>query len=446
MNLSDADFPHDQIYSMMSSDPKIKDLLVQASDLKPGSKAMENLYSKFKDTLSDLGSRYVDAVNKIPKDYAIKALTMQGNGQMPEQGFDLSQGPYGVPGAPHFLPMAIAAFGGEIPNAGVIKGVKPGENGLIDASEAFAERGKQPTEGKPEKTYDGLYGNLDVPPDQEHPVDKALRMSRQSEKKVIDSREAFNQRRIDADPSKELSKSGYAEYLDQNGPKIYPWEENAMSGSDHRFTDDQLGRLSEIADRHGGHPKIIRSIEKVQDSELHHLPLVNSEELNAPVPNFGAKPTGIIGENRIQGFSTKGPGPDPFSWMDDKYKSAQALLLKHKSLGMPAEIHTSSDLIAKPGYIENIPEGSTVNFHMLSDNFYLNRMMFPGNASYKRQVAAVMKLRNAGINVNEIKPTVESYLRDAEKVYSDPKKVTGSSLENLKDLLMEAGLKPEGGK
>ncbi len=254
-----------------------------------------------------------------------------------------------------------------------IKGVKPGENGVIDASEAFAERAKN---NKPEPEY----------------------------------------------------SKGF--WHDEN---------------DHSFSDKAKYHMDQMQAR-GIPDDAISAAQMAPD----HMTYMNPNGFGKyPLPNFSAKPTGTIGEPRIQGgpSEVEGSMPDPFSWMDDKYKATKQLMDRHESIGMPAEIHTSSDLIAKKDYIDKIPEGSTVNFHMLapeksgSVNGSINNKMFPGNPSYARQLDAIAKLHNEGIKVNRIDPTVESYIRDSKASYNrNPERMTGMGMSAIKEHLQGLGL------
>lgn len=91
-------------------------------------------------------------------------------------------------------------------------------------------------------------------------------------------------------------------------------------------------------------------------------------------------------------------GPDPFMWMDDKYKSTKRAL--DANYDKPLEIHTRSDLIAKPDYMERInPEKHKINIHVAGDNDRVNRILEPGVPSFKRRMAAVKALAEKGFDV-----------------------------------------------
>lgn len=181
--------------------------------------------------------------------------------------------------------------------------------------------------------------------------------------------------------------------------------------NDHSFTDDSKDYLDKL-DQRGTDEELIKKAQGGGD----HKPHVIVDGAPFSLPNYSAKPMGVIGEPRIQGTSSI--DVDPFQWSDTSSGAGKQLLARHNSLGLPAEIHTSSDLIARDDYLKNIPEGSTVNIHMLSGDPTMDRIMFPGNASFKRQELAAKKLEDAGINVNKVYPSSgEDYMSQSEKAY-----------------------------
>jgi hypothetical protein len=171
--------------------------------------------------------------------------------------------------------------------------------------------------------------------------------------------------------------------------------------------------LDRLRSRFGNDTKMQKKIDAAQKGP-DHLPYVGTGGPH-PFPNFEVKPIGVIGEPRIQGYSKD--AADPFSWTDDKWNVSKNLLAKHKDAGMPAEINTSSDLIAKDDYIKEIPKDSVVNFYVTSPNEQINRILFPGNASRGRMDLAIQKLKDAGIKVNVIEPTVESLIAQSKQAY-----------------------------
>jgi DNA repair photolyase len=216
--------------------------------------------------------------------------------------------------------------------------------------------------------------------------------------------------------------------------------------NDQSFTDDAREKLNSIVARFGqeNEGQAIQWLKAAQEGG-DHLTYVGIEGAPMPMPNFSAKPTGTIGEPRIQGMAKM--SADPFSWIDNKYGAAKQLLQRHRSLGMPATINTSSDLIGRDDYISLIPEGSTVNLYMLGPDDALNRLMYPGNASLKRQEDAAISLSQAGVTVNKIYPTAESYIDNAKKAYNlDVLKQTGATEEQLLGMLKERGMLTEAEK
>lgn len=213
--------------------------------------------------------------------------------------------------------------------------------------------------------------------------------------------------------------------LDKTRAEMFGTEEAAKKESkeafwhdpnDHSFTDDNKDYLDRLKDR-GIDEEDIRSAQDGPD----HLPYVPVEGAPFALPNFSAKPTGVIGEPRIQGIS-KNNGADPFQWADTSTKSGKQLLQRHNSLGMPAEINTSSDLISRDDYLKEIPQGSTVNMHMLSGDLEMDRIMFPGNASFKRQELAAQKLEQSGVNVNRVYPSsTQDYMSQSTQAYGPGK-------------------------
>ncbi len=185
--------------------------------------------------------------------------------------------------------------------------------------------------------------------------------------------------------------------------------------NDHSFTDEAKGLLDNLSARYGPDHKIEEKLLAAQ-SGPHHMPYVSPPGADFPLPNYSAKPTGVIGEPRIQGMSKS--EADPFAWMDDKYKAGKQLLAKHASLGLPTEINTSSDLLAKKDYLLRMPKDSTVNFHMLSGDPTIDRILFPGNASNKRLEAAATAVEAAGHKVNRVYPqSGHDLMRASERAY-----------------------------
>jgi hypothetical protein len=144
-------------------------------------------------------------------------------------------------------------------------------------------------------------------------------------------------------------------------------------------------------------------------------------------PNYEAKPTGVIGPARISEpnwmraglredskVTQKPPAEiDPLTWADLKWGATKALIRFHAETNTPLTINTSSDLIGHDEYINLLPERTTVNVYLLSRDDAMNRALFPGNPSRLRQERAIERLRERGITVNAIEPTVESLIKAA---------------------------------
>jgi hypothetical protein len=186
--------------------------------------------------------------------------------------------------------------------------------------------------------------------------------------------------------------------------------------NDHSLLDEQKESLDKLANRYGQDDAgIISDLRKVHDESGPTRPYgPDPESKMVALPNFNTRPTGQIGE---PGYSSHS-GPDmnePFPWIDDKYKSGKSLLEKHKSLGMPAEIHTSSDLIGKDDYINSIPAGSKVNMYFGPSDPKILNSEYPTNPSNKRLESAAQKLQDAGIDVNKVYPDNTRRLGDVVK-------------------------------
>jgi hypothetical protein len=299
-----------------------------------------------------------------------------------------------LPGAKHISPGVI----------GEIRGVKNINSKIADAVEAFAQRGKSAlsTETKIAQMH-GKTGEVRLFPGESQPL---------LETKVGEKR--------------------FVPTTKKDGPRFW------HSTDDHSYTDEAKNQLDRFVNRFGElSGQAIGALKGAVKNGPDHLPYVGHDVhgepgfRSTPVPNFSLKPKGVIGEPRIQGMSAK--EADPLSWMDDKFGATKQLLLRHKSIDMPAQINTSSDLIAKKDYMKLIPRGSTVNFYMLSPNEHLNRILFPGNASQKRIERAAQELEKYGFKVNRVYPkSAEELISSSEKAYGhNIEKQTGSLREDL---------------
>jgi hypothetical protein len=223
-----------------------------------------------------------------------------------------------------------------------------------------------------------------------------------------------------------------------------------------------LGKLADKISNHGkkmltsfsaryNEKKIHKAIKAAQRPDAG--PYVNSAGISGIgwAPNFAAEPTGTIGPARIsEPFIVKrGATPsegrvdgkssietDPLKWAEDKYKATKELIQKHAEAGIPLTINTSSDLIAKDGYINELPPGTTVNMYLLTRNEHLNRLLWPGNPSRSRQNSAVEALRENGVNVKAIEPKLEDVIQSAGGA-EQISKVTGVSAEEVPNYLRE---------
>lgn len=175
--------------------------------------------------------------------------------------------------------------------------------------------------------------------------------------------------------------------------------------------------VAQYASRFGGDRNALKAIQESQHPAKG--PYVNHPYLAekvAAVPNWSSEPTGTIGHPRISEPHTNhrtDPNfkeTDPMGWHDLKHGATKKLIGEHTKRGMPLNIHTSSDLIGHDDYINEMPHDTTVHMHMLPQNDALNRLMFPGNPSRKRQQAAVDKLKEAGIKVHAHEPKSEDVI------------------------------------
>lgn len=176
---------------------------------------------------------------------------------------------------------------------------------------------------------------------------------------------------------------------------------------------EDTSMLEKFKARFRGDEKIENAIDRAQSKGK--APYVETRAIKniGWSPNFEAEPTGVIGREGIQEPNPKKGHPDPFMWADDKYNAAKDLLKKHQAENKPVVINTSSDLIGKADYIEAMPKDTTVNMYLLGKKSEQNRALFPGNASRLRQDRAVEKLREAGVKVNAIEPSVEDLIKAA---------------------------------
>jgi len=207
-----------------------------------------------------------------------------------------------------------------------------------------------------------------------------------------------------------------------------------------------ISPVDSLIARYGDDKKTVSAIKKAQRSDAG--PYVSDPNVSGIgwAPNMKAEPTGVIGEPRIlepHSISYRGDGlkkvdglrdTDPLKWADNRYGATKQLIQKHKDKNLPLTINTSSDLVAHADYIDAMPGKTTVNMHLLPDHDHLNRILFPGNPSRKRQMEAIERLRAAGVRVNAVEPTFETFL-DAVGGADRIRKQTGQSLDEIAKIL-----------
>ncbi len=271
---------------------------------------------------------------------------------------------------------------------GEIKGVKDAGN-IADATEAFAARGKTPASADVKAAQ--LRGETG---DVRDAVPKLLQNAKQ-------------------DMNTAQAKKNYTGYgVEQPETQVFWDNEN-----DHSFTDDAKKSLNSIVARTSDkeQPQMIKALEESHagpDNQPYQSTPSQPKWISG-LPNFSARPTGQIGDPGIANSVMKGGGnPEPFPWMDSKFGAGKQLLLRHKSLDMPADIHTSSDLIGRDDYINAIPKGSTVNIHFGPSDPEVLRDQYPGNPSNLRLENAAQKLEYSGIKVNRVYPDNTRGIKD----------------------------------
>lgn len=217
--------------------------------------------------------------------------------------------------------------------------------------------------------------------------------------------------------------------IDNSDPKLQEMMEVAAEAP----KDTELPMIDRFKARFSGEPEVVAAIDKAQDPKKG--PYVSDPAIPGIgwAPNYAAEPTGTIGPARISqpnsvvgnwesGSKFTKDETDPFKWAEDKYGVTRQLIEKHKAGNIPLTINTSSDFVARTDIIESLPKDAVVNMYLLppvdgkfnsDDGPVTNRNLFPGNPSRKRQESAVEALRQAGIAVNVIEPTVEQVIKAA---------------------------------
>jgi hypothetical protein len=177
--------------------------------------------------------------------------------------------------------------------------------------------------------------------------------------------------------------------------------------------DIKLNRLKNRFDNQ----KISKQIDSAQNSSAEPYANYNKKSPISVIPNYSSEPTGIIGKPGISEPFPENPGTnnDQFAWHDQKYGATKKLLNEHSSREIPLTINTSNDLIGAEDYVDALNPDATINMHLLPQEVSTNvsnsnRDLFPGNPSRKRQLDAVERLKQLGINVNAIEPKFEDTL------------------------------------
>lgn len=150
-----------------------------------------------------------------------------------------------------------------------------------------------------------------------------------------------------------------------------------------------------------------------------------SQKISALTENFRDKLISDVNGHLGSDLETK--GIDPFAWSDVKSGTSKKILEAHK--GEPLKISTRSDLLAHDDYISNLdPKLHSVEYHLSPDvplSDFNSMDKYKGSPSFGRQVKAIKKLKDAGINV----------------------RIVGSPEKPLDDLsaMRSLGFVPEGG-
>lgn len=329
--------------------------------------------------------------------------------------------------------------------SGILKGVKEAGN-VADASELFKARGEAPPSpdtkiaqmyGQTGEVVDALKDSGKATPDDigrdglvtrarldqknnmnwrsaydnpknATPSERMANDMAMDDAKVMDRRFADDQAKVNAGPQTYLKDNADSNVLhpmeefkgpgkksaipssitDSNGPDTFWHDVN-----DHSYTDQAKKALDSLDAR--GIPE--EDLAKAQD-ETKGPWVPDGKNKMIGLPNFQAKPTGVIGEAGYHSHS----GPDmnePFPWADGKFGSGMQLLQRHNG---PATINTSSDLIGRDDYISAIPKGSNVNMYYGPQDKQALLANFPANPSNLRLDSAADKLEGSGIKVNRI--------------------------------------------
>jgi hypothetical protein len=184
--------------------------------------------------------------------------------------------------------------------------------------------------------------------------------------------------------------------------------------------------LKEIESRYPDKAKEINELSN-EASKQNKAYIYDPNKMPIPIPNPNLN-TNMLGEARINDANFD----DPLRWMDSKYGVTKSWM--EKNADKPITINTSSDLIARADYAALINPKSKVNLYDTTDNDHINRMIFPANPSSARINKAYERLKDAGVNVELIKPTKQDIIDNLAARGKDVSYVelaTGTSLDQL---------------
>ncbi len=412
------------VLEQLKKTQKGKDLLIRASDMKPGSKAMDKITNEIKSSLriedfggkssgipssSIGGSRLSDqAANEYfgkAADPAERTNNYAGWKSKPENQYD------------KYEPRNLVA---KLLNDPDIKLSRAEREAWFQHQMSLEGRGDSVT---------GMIGGID-------------NIAGKAGGKVVSMFEpevqALRQKRFGAELDepigkvKDLVRSNRKNFPElKSAPEAAPSSKFAMTNDGQGPWDMFRNRIS--TDDIAGNAKIEKAIREAGKSDQPYVDVghINSAVPTIPNENVSAK---IVGKPGIsEPFNTK--NPDQLLWMDAKYQVTKKHL---ESMKEPATINTSSDLIANNDYISALPKGSEVNIYATSPNESLNRILFPGNSSRARLEKAYEKLKESGVKVKWIEPTVDDVITAIEN------KTRGnwqSGAKSMSEIATESGSK-----
>lgn len=172
-------------------------------------------------------------------------------------------------------------------------------------------------------------------------------------------------------------------------------EHRIVKYSGHELYED-LGHeeLNKLADRFDHDQAIVNEIKRCQG--------FNKVYVQSPfipfgwIPNYSLpKDVTELGHKGVSHGATDNPYKplDQVLWSDNKYRAT------FNVLGQFKRINTSCDLIAHDNYIAALNKSVVIHVYLLSGNDDHDRKAYPSNCSYKRQINAIKKLKDAGVKV-----------------------------------------------